>query len=203
MSRGSVVALLLFVVLACGGTPAPEPAPGECCTVDDVIRLTSDGMSDELIIATLRTTGVDLALTADDITHMQTSGVSEQVIDVANGGPCVCEEIPEPPPVATASTPRPPGPAPEPAAAGLKLAVKYGGGKSFELVNLSTRNYTNVTVLVNDEYQYRLKKLKANAGDFMRLHSFISRKTGAEASKKLRMKKIHVKCDQGTYSRTF
>lgn len=198
--RWSVVLLAgcLSFALACGGlTPVEEDTDAPCCSVDDVVRLRMEGVSDEVVIATLRTSGTDLDLTTDDIITMTNAGVSPEVIDVLNGGPCVCEELPEPEPLPVATKGKPAGPPP------LRLAVKYTGGKNMEVVNLGTRDYTNVTMVINDEYQYRLKKLKGNAGDYIRFKSFVSRRTGAEAKGKIKMRKIVISADQGVYSRTW
>ena len=200
--RWSAVALAICFVfaLACGGAaPVEEDTDAPCCSVNDVIRLHQEGVEDAVIIATLRTSGTDLALTTDDIVAMNNAGVSGEVIDVVNGGPCVCEEIPEPEPLPVAA-----GPSPAPSGpAKLRLAVNWNGGRNMEVVNLGTKDYTNVTMVINDEYQYRLKKLKGNAGDFVRFKSFISRRTGAEAKGKLEMRKIVITADQGSYSRTW
>ncbi len=195
-----VATLVVWFALACGGA-APveveEDTDAACCSVDDVIQLHQEGVDDALIIATLRTSGTDVDLTTDDIVTLNNAGVSGEVIDVLNGGPCLCEDIPEPEPVPTGGSPAPTGPPP------LRLAVKWNGGRNMEVVNLSKGDYTNVTMVINDEYQYRLKKLKANAGDFIRFKSFVSRRTGAEAKGKLDMKKIWISADQGSYSRTW
>jgi hypothetical protein len=196
--HGCLVLCGVVFCLACAGLPTESSGP-PCCSLEDVIRLTTEGVSDELIINTLRTSGTDLDLSADDVVRLTEAGVSPEVVDVLNGGPCVCEPIEMPEPMVAGE----PGPSPKPdAARSLHIAVNYSGGKSMEIVNLSKNDYTNVTLVVNDEYQYRVKKLKGNAGDFMRFSSFVSRRTGAEA-KKIDMKSIVITADQGTYSRTF
>ncbi|MCB9678237.1 MAG: hypothetical protein H6737_24260 [Alphaproteobacteria bacterium] len=105
-------------------------------------------------------------------------------------------------PVAAAVEPSSVAVAPPPvaAAAGLDLAVKVTGRKTFELVNLSKQDYTNVTVVLNGEYQYHLKKLVGNAGDSMRYGNFVSRRTGAAPSGKEAIHSVFVKSDQGSWS---
>ncbi|MEZ4322987.1 MAG: hypothetical protein R3F61_36310 [Myxococcota bacterium] len=198
VARLALGSALLVASLACGGAVPVAGVGSPCCSIDDVIRLTQEGVSDELIIYTIRTSGTDLDLSADDIVLLTNHQVSPEVIDVLNGGPCVCEAREEPvEPAPTGGT------QPEPVGAkSLHVAVKYSGGKSMEVVNLSKTDYTNVTVVINDEYQYRLKKLKANAGDFMRFSSFILRRTGAEG-KKIDVKTVSITADQGTYTRSF
>ncbi|MEZ4321724.1 MAG: hypothetical protein R3F61_29890 [Myxococcota bacterium] len=117
--------------------------------------------------------------------------------------------VPEPPPpYEIAAAPHDTAPvaavaaAPSPAASPLKLAVNVTGKKTFELVNLSQSDYTNVTVVLNGEYQYRVKKLVRNAGDSMRYGNFVSRRTGAEPDRKVELKSIQVTTDQGSWSRT-
>jgi hypothetical protein len=192
------LAICLLFALACGGAaPVDEDTDAPCCSVDDVVRLHREGVGDELILATLRTSATDVELSADDIVTLNDAGVSAEVIDVLNGGPCLCEELPEPEPAASG------GPEPDDGPARLRLAVNWNGGRNMEVVNLGTADYTNVTMVINDEYQYRLKKLKGNAGDFVRFKSFVSRRTGAEAKGKIDMKKIVITADQGIYSRTW
>lgn len=186
-----------LTLIACGGFGGDVVAPA-CCSVDDVLRLTADGVTDEVIIDAIRTSRTDLDLSADDLTRLTEGGVSPPVIDVLNGGPCVCEVIPEPSPQPGVE----PSPRPEPSGGGLNVTVKYSGGKSFELVNLSKNEYTGLEILVNGEYQYRLKRLPPNSGDFVRLSSFVSRTTGAEP-KGVKVERVQITADQGTYSRSF
>ena len=179
-------------LVACSGVMSTEPAvvaesAGPCCSVDDVIRLTADGVDKQVIIDTLHTSGTDLALTADDIARMSAASVDPLVIDVLNGGPCVCEKPPEP----VAAT--------EPAT--INVAAKYTGGGTFELVNLSTHNYTSLKLVANGSYQYRLKKLPAGTSDSIRLSTFVSTADGRAL--KGDMTSLFVTSDQGVWSKTF
>ena len=190
---------LALSLLACSGLgtteePVVEAEPaGPCCSVDDVIQLTAEGVDKTVIIATLRTAGVDLALTADDITRMTAASVDAEVIDVLNGGPCVCEE---PPPVAVAKAAGAPS---EPVS--INVTAKYGGGGTFELVNLSTTDYTGLKLVANGSYQYRLKRLPAGTSDSIRLSTFVSTSDGRAL--KGDMTSLFVSSDQGTWSKTF
>jgi len=190
--------LVLGFTLACGSPFVEEEEPIEqeddapCCSVEDIVELHATGVSAELIIATIRTSGTDLDLTAAQISSMNTAGVPAEVIDVLNGGPCVCEEIPEP----VADAPKE-GPPP------LNVTVKYSGGRSFELINLSQTQYTGLTLVINGEYQYRLKRLPAGGKDNIRLVTFVSRRTGEELKPKLGMKSLTVTADQGSWSKSF
>ncbi|MBW2255833.1 MAG: hypothetical protein JRI25_14715 [Deltaproteobacteria bacterium] len=193
-----VAALLaLGFTLACGWPAAEvaeriEEADAPCCSVEDIVKLHATGISDELIIATIRTSQTDLDLTAEQISLMNARGVTAEVIDVLNGGPCVCEEVPEP----VAEVPKE-GPPP------LNVTVKYSGGRSFELINLSQTQYTGLTLVINGEYQYRLKRLPAGGNDNIRLVTFVSRRTGEELKPKLGMNSLTVTADQGAWSKSF
>jgi len=198
--RAAAVLLVLGFTLACGGWLAPgedDPLEEEdqpCCSVQDIIDLHQSGVTSELIIATIRTSGTDLDLTADEITSMDAVGVPAEVIDVLNGGPCICEEIPEP--VADAD---PGGEGPPP----LNVTVRYSGGRSFELINLSKTQYTGLTLVINGEYQYRLKRLPPGGNDSIRLVSFVSRSNGEEMKPKVGMKTLTVTADQGSWSKSW
>lgn len=165
----------------------------ECCTVDDIVAMHGQGVSNQVMIDAIRTAGRDLALSADDLTRLDAAGVDATVIDVLNGGPCVCA-APEETPAAAA--------APSPKANGLRLRVVYKGGRTLEVVNLSSTTYTGVTVLLNGEYQYQLKRLPAGKTDVMRYGSFRSTRTGKEL-KKGKLQSVRITAKQGAYSQTF
>lgn len=113
---------------------------------------------------------------------------------------------PEPPPPALFAAPAYTTAAPVVAAApapSLRIAVNQTGRKSFEVVNLSNRDYTNVTIVMNGEFQYRLKKLKNNAGDAMRYANFRSRRDGSEPGRSDRLRSMVITSDQGRWSQSF
>ena len=174
----------------------------------DVITLTQEGVEPEVIIAAIRTSGTDLPLTAADLTTMSEAGVDPEVIDVLNGGPCVCEPLPEPVPEPVAVTPKPGAPPPPPRApeetpGKMNVAIKYSGGRSFDLVNLSrTKTYTGLTLTANGEYVYHLRKLVANSVDRVRLVSFVSKKSGKEM-KKVDLKTLSISSNEGSFSKSF
>lgn len=193
--------VVLGFLFACSGLKEATQSSA-CCSVDDVIEMTASGVEPQVINDAIRTSGTDLDLSAEDITRMAASDVDATVIDTLNGGPCECvgDAVPavaDPQPTLSPATATP-----DAVPKGLNVAVKYSGGKSFELVNLSNTTYTGLSLVVNNEFQYGLKKLPKKSADNIRMSTFVSRKTGASA-KKVKIKTIYVSADQGTYSRSF
>lgn len=192
LARCGPLGVALALGLGCAGLGGGDEP--ECCTVDDVITLTQDGVPDEVILDAIRTSGTDLSLSALDLKRLADGGVSPTVIDVLNGGPCVCVDDPV--------VPTPTTPGPMPTGRSLDVTVKYNGGKNFELVNRSKDAYTHLVLMVNDDYEYQLERLAPNTGQFVRLGSFVSTVSG-EDGKGVVMEKIVVTADQGSYFRTF
>jgi hypothetical protein len=201
-------ALLLaaFAALACAGVTTPptalvevEPtAPiGPCCTVDDVIEMTASGVEPGVITDALYASGLPLDVSSDDIVRMSAAGVARPVIDAIQGGPYTCTPAPRPAPRAAVATPSPVSEG----APALNVTAKYSGGRTFELMNLSTLEYTNLVLVANGEYQYRLKRLPPGSSDNMRLVSFVSRQNGQELKDDL--KSIAIRSDQGSWSKGF
>lgn len=188
----AILALLAWGVLACSGVATPTV----CCDVEGVIRMTEAGVEPAVIVDTLRTSGTDLDLSDADVIRLAQAGVDREVIDVLNGGPCVCEVPTEPEEAAVVVDDGETGNS-------LRLAVNKKGSKAFEVVNLSSTPYTNVTVVLNGEYQYRLKKLAPNAGDSMRYGNFVSRRTGQEPTGKTKLQSLAVSADQGSFAKYF
>lgn len=189
-----LLAALVGFTLACSGVSG-----GECCSVEDVLELQRQGVDPEVMIDAIRTSGTDLALSASDIADLTAAGVDRGVIDVLNGGPCVCQEDGE----AQADD----GEAPARSSKGkevppLRLRVVYTGGKSFEVVNLSSTTYTGVTVILNGQWQYKLKRLPGGKADVMRFGNFRSLKTGEEL-RKTKLRSITIRAAQGSYSQSF
>ena len=192
LARSAFLVALVWSVLACGGVATST----ECCDVEGVIRMTEAGVDPAVIVDTLRTSGTDLELTDADVIRLAQAGVDREVIDVLNGGPCVCEALPEPTEAVAAVDDGETGNS-------LRLAVNKTSSKSFEVVNLSSTPYTNVTVVLNGEYQYRLKKLAPNAGDSMRYANFVSRRTGQEPKGKTKLQSLAISADQGSFAKNF
>lgn len=189
--RAVAAAVLLGVGLACSGVGG-----GECCTVEDILELQRQGVDSAVMIDAIRTSGTDLALSATDIGDLTAAGVDRAVIDVLNGGPCVCMEEDAPEVEQAIEAAGAPDPSP------LRLRVVYEGGKSFEVVNLSGTTYTDVTVVLNGAWQYRLKRLPGGKGDVMRFGNFRSLKTGEEL-KRTKLRTITIRAAQGSYSQSF
>jgi curli biogenesis system outer membrane secretion channel CsgG len=104
--------------MALGQTPpaaAPAPAPKRAAApkaaspVDSVIQLVKAGMSDDLIIKSLKKTNKPVDLSPADMVKLKQAGVSDNVIGV------LLDPTSVPAPVAAAAAPPPPPPpAPEP-----------------------------------------------------------------------------------------
>lgn len=182
---------VVLLGLACSGVPG-----GPCCSVEDILAMQQQGVATEVMIDAIRTSGTDLALTARDIGDLTAAGVDREVIDVLNGGPCVCAAQPEPRPGSVIPEPA------EPDGASLNVRVVHDGGKSFEVVNLSSVTYTDVTVVINGEWKYQLKRLPAGKGDVMRYGNFRSMKTGEEL-RKGKLQTVTVRARQGSYTQSF
>jgi curli biogenesis system outer membrane secretion channel CsgG len=93
--------------------PAPAPkraaAPKAASPVDSVIQLVKAGMSDDLIIKSLKKTNKPVDLSPADMVKLKQAGVSDNVIGV------LLDPTSVPAPVAAAAAPPPPPPpAPEP-----------------------------------------------------------------------------------------
>ena len=96
-----------------GAAPAPAPkraaAPKAASPVDSVIQLVKAGMSDDLIIKSLKKTNKPVDLSPADMVKLKQAGVSDNVIGV------LLDPTSVPAPVAAAAAPPPPPPpAPEP-----------------------------------------------------------------------------------------
>ena len=175
------------VIPAAPAEPArPDTIP--CCTADWAIARTQDQVPVTRSVHDAMMKGANEALSANDLERMNAASVPAELIHTLNGGPCGCD-------IGNA-TPTASGPPP------LQLQVKDPDGRRFELMNLSNTEYTNVTITVNDEYVYSLKRLKERAGDSISVGSFTSKKNGSEL-KKGEMKRMYIRADQGVWSSTF
>jgi len=95
--------------------PKRAPAPKPASPVDSVIQLVKAGMSDDLIIKSLKKTNKAVDLSPADMVKLKQAGVSDNVIGVMLDPSSASAAAP---PVAAAAPPPPPAaPAPEPAAA--------------------------------------------------------------------------------------
>jgi len=109
-------AMLATVALAQAPAPAPAAAPKRAAApkaaspVDSVIQLVKGGMSDDLIIRSLKKTNKAVDLSPADMVKLKQAGVSDNVIGV------MLDPSSTPAPAAAAAPPPPP-PAPEPAPA--------------------------------------------------------------------------------------
>ena len=166
----------------------PDVIP--CCTADWAIARTQHQVPVTRSLHDAMMKGANEALSASDLERMNAAGVPAELVHTLNGGPCACGADVS----SDASTPSGPPP--------LQIQVKDPGGRRFEVMNLSNREYTNVTITVNDEYVYSLRKLKERAGDSISVGSFTSKKNGSEL-KKGEMKRMYIRSDQGVWSGTF
>jgi hypothetical protein len=197
-----LVTLLLFVVLglACGrGTepdpapkaaPAAEPCPADnaCCDVDDVLLLQAMGISDAAKIKAIETDTLEAEVTPEDIARLQEAQVSQPVIDALVG--------PDEPAQAVG--------VPAPEAPPLDVSITYeAGARSFVLNNHSGQQYTGLVLTANGSYVYRLKRLPVGAEDSVRLASFVSRSSGEELKAKDGLRSMHIKADQGVWTKRF
>src|SRR3984957_545932 len=115
--------MLATVALAQAPAPAPAAAPKKAAApkaaspVDSVIQLVKGGMSDDLIIRSLKKTNKAVDLSTADMVKLKQAGVSDNVIGVLLDPSAV------PAPAAAAvAPPPPPPPAPEPAPAPAPVA---------------------------------------------------------------------------------
>ncbi len=103
-------------------TPPPSLPPG----VQDVVKLAHAGMSDDVILAQIRSAGAMYNLNADQIIYLSTQGVSQNVIKalLPSGGSTAT-----PPPAAPTMPPAPPmvGPTPPPGAPAAPGATTPSG----------------------------------------------------------------------------
>ena len=133
-----LVVLVGFVVgMALGQTPAPAPAPKAApkaapakaapkaapSPVDSVIESVKAGLSESLIIRTLKRDNKPLDLTTADLVKLKNAGVSENIINVmldpTSAPAAAAAPAPAPAPTAAAAPAPAPAPAPEPVAAAL------------------------------------------------------------------------------------
>jgi curli biogenesis system outer membrane secretion channel CsgG len=100
MVLGSVVAVMLAVTAA-AQTPPPKPIPPAAARpvassgVDTVVALVKGGMSEALVIKTLKREGKVYTLSAADLLKLQKGGVSENIIEVmTDPGAAVTPAVP-------------------------------------------------------------------------------------------------------------
>lgn len=91
--------------LVSAAAAAPKPAPAASSGIDTVIQLVKGGMSEGMIIRTLKTAAKAYALTPQDMLKLTQAGVSENIMSV------MMDPKAE---VASATAPAPPPPAPTP-----------------------------------------------------------------------------------------
>ena len=118
MKLKRIALIAIAASMALGQTPpaaAPAPAPKRAAApkaaspVDSVIQLVKAGMSDDLIIKSLKKTNKPVDLSPADMVKLKQAGVSDNVIGV------LLDPTSLPAPVAAAAAPPPPPPpAPEP-----------------------------------------------------------------------------------------
>jgi hypothetical protein len=103
------VYILIFLLLVptgvCGGQQASSAAP---LSIEEIVKLSKDGFSEDVIIAKIKKYGKPFELNADEMGELRRLGVSETVIKtlIDPSQPYVPPPKPEPPPPA----PKPPAP---------------------------------------------------------------------------------------------
>lgn len=107
---GSLPALFLLLVLSVPAASQSSeiylgPAP-KAMTVEDVIKLSKAGLSDDLIIAQIKTRNQRFALSTDQLIQLKTAKVSERVIQVMID-PAYKPAAPQPAPANKAPTAQP------------------------------------------------------------------------------------------------
>ena len=119
MKLVSLASLSLIAMAALAQTPAPKPAAAKPAAakpaaapspVDSVIQSVKAGLSENLIIRTLKRDNKPIDLTTADLVKLKNAGVSENIINVMldpTSAPTAA-----PPPAAVAAPPPPPEPAP-------------------------------------------------------------------------------------------
>lgn len=116
----ALLLILLTSAFALAQTPA-KPATARPAAqrlspeVDNVIQLVKSGMSESLIIRTLRKSGKPVNLTSDDLIKLQKNGVSENIMNVLMD-PASAPAPVSPPAPAPSSAPVAPEPTPVPVA---------------------------------------------------------------------------------------
>jgi curli biogenesis system outer membrane secretion channel CsgG len=133
---GLILLVSFMVGMALGQTPAPAPAskaapkaaPAKAATkaapspVDSVIESVKAGLSESLIIRTLKRDNKPLDLTTADLVKLKNAGVSENIINVmldpaSAPAAAAAPAAPAPAPAPVAAAAPAPAPAPEPVAA--------------------------------------------------------------------------------------
>ncbi len=115
---------------------APKAAPAKAATkaaaspVDSVIESVKAGLSESLIIRTLKRDNKPLDLTPADLVKLKNAGVSENIINVmldpASAPAAAAAPAPAPAPTAAAAPAPAPAPAPEPVAAAAPAPAASG-----------------------------------------------------------------------------
>jgi len=205
--------LLAFVfLLACGGAappppePTPEPTPEEtpCCSIDDVVAMSEAGVDDELIIASIAKSEVEVEVGAQELIRLNEAGVSKPVQQALMGeDPEEIAKEAEEAKVAEAKAKeeaaKPKGPPP------LNLAVAYSpGAKAFTLTNTGGKTYTGLVMTANGQYVYALPiPLPPGNPDRIKLGSMTSTKTGHKLHPNEGLQRLYIKSDQGSWSKRF
>jgi curli biogenesis system outer membrane secretion channel CsgG len=108
----AIIAAVAFGQTPPAAAPAPAPkraaAPKAASPVDSVIQLVKAGMSDDLIVKSLKKTNKPADLSPADMVKLKQAGVSDNVIGV------MMDPSSTPAPAAAAAPPPPPAPTPEP-----------------------------------------------------------------------------------------
>ncbi len=198
--------LLSTLLLTACSAPAPEAEPiapsqeAPCCSLDEVLEMHAAGVDDDLIIASLGKSETPIEPSAQDLIRLTEAGVSKRVQQVLMGqepDPAAEAEAEEAANAEEAAKPKPPPP--------LPIVVSYEpGAKKFTVTNTGGRTLTQVVMTANGDYVYRLPiPLPPGNPDNIKISSFTSKGSGHKLHPAEGLKSLHVKSEQGTWSKRF
>jgi curli biogenesis system outer membrane secretion channel CsgG len=153
----SFVLIAMLASFAFGQAPPPAAAPKRAAAtpkaaspVDSVIQLVKAGMSEDLIVRSLKKTNKPADLTPADMVKLKQAGVSDNVIGV------MMDPSSTPAPAAAAAPPPPP-PAPEPVAAPAPVAAAPAPAPTGAMTNAEKKR------VIVDEFDYSTVKSSVQA----------------------------------------
>jgi hypothetical protein len=82
MSSYAVCLVAVICGSGCLAQPAAAPGPTTTLSLEEVVKLTKAGLSEEIIVAKIKKAGRAFDLTADEILELKRSGVTDAVIKV-------------------------------------------------------------------------------------------------------------------------
>lgn len=162
MKLGLFPSIIIITTLAFGQAtpPAAAPkraaAPAKASPVDSVIQLVKGGMSDDLIIKSLKKTNKATDLSPADMVKLKQAGVSDNVIGV------MMDPSSAPAPAAAAAPP-PPAPAPTPAPAPAPAPVASAPAPAPTPAPTGAISQAEKKRVIVDEFDYSTVKTSVQA----------------------------------------